>query len=136
MKQTGRLMIRPTQLERFRKIGAAHGWLVGSGYLHGSHNEVARQLADGRALLVNLPDPTQRTLLGRFLQHQLELGRDQATTAALTTLLTALTLADELATEAAEEKTAEEETKWASTITKWTKSTAKTTQLAPPSIGT
>lgn len=106
MKQTGRLTIKESQLDRLRRIAAAHGWYVGSGYAHGSHNELTRQLADGRALFVPLPDPTQRAMLGRFLKSQLQLGRDSATTAALTALLASLDLADELATEATEENTA------------------------------
>lgn len=110
MKQTAHVTIDPAQLQRVRQIAAANDWHGHPPHQNqGSHNTLLRHLADGRALLVNLPDPLQRAMLGRFLQHQLELGRDQATTAALTTLLTALTLADELATEAAEENTAETE---------------------------
>src|SRR5688572_26363807 len=111
MKHTAHITIEQAQVQRVRKIAAAHDWRGHPPHQEqGNHNELLRQLADGRALLVPLPDPIQRAMLGRFLQHQLELGRDTATTAALTTLLTALTLADELAIEAAEEKAAEKET--------------------------
>lgn len=110
MKQTGRLMLTPGQLERVRKIALAHGWQVGYGYAHGSHNQVNRELADGRALFVPLPDPVQRARLKRNLTMQLDLGRDSQTTAAIQAVLTALELADELAEEAAGEAAAEKET--------------------------
>lgn len=109
MQINGVIRVTPSQLERIRKIAAHHGWMVGKPYNMGSHNRVNRELADGRALFVPLPDPTQRAMLARFLKSTLQLGRDSATAAALTALLAALELADELAEEAAEENTAEGE---------------------------
>lgn len=111
MKQTAHVTIDPAQLQRVRRIAAENDWYGHPPHQEqGSHNTLLRQLADGNALLVNLPDPTQRAMIGRFIKSQLQLGRDTPTTAALTALLAALELAEELAKEAAKENTAEKET--------------------------
>jgi hypothetical protein len=108
MKITGAIRVTDSQLERLRKIAARQGWMVGSTRYSdmGSHTQVNRELADGRALFVPLPDPVQRAMLGRFLKSTLQLGRDSATTEALTALLAALELAEELKEEAEGENTA------------------------------
>lgn len=111
MKHTAHITIDPPQVERVRKIAAAHDWRGHPPHQkQGNHNELLRHLADGRALFVPLPDPAERAALRHHIENPLAIGRDHATAVALQAILAALDLADELATEAAGENTAEKET--------------------------